>query len=1009
MQRNGPGTIDNDQPGIDGTCPGEPLGATSPHTEFRVLGNLEAYDDGKPISLCPRLRFLLAILLIHRQKTVSNDFLIDALWPTSPPSNARALLHVRISELRRALNSGTRTSDSGIATHTSGYKLQVNPEQVDCDQFEQLAVEARAALVRGDHAKAYVMVGDALDLWRGGPFQEFEGQMFAESQIAHLTSLYLQAQEDRFTAALAMGNHAEVLTGAPQLVAEYPLREGIWHSLILAQYRVGRAGEALTTYRTVNDLLSESLGIDPSKELQQLYVQVLKQDPVLDLPAGPENTRVRPNLPAPITPFIGRRQELDEIQTMIGEHRLVTLLGSGGTGKSRLAIEVAREAAPSFPGGVWFAELPPRLHAEIAIQTLAKSLGLSEHPSLPLEQVVEDFILRDKILIVLDNCEHLVDEVADLTQRLLQACPQLSILVTTQERLGVPGEALRVVKGMAVAGLDAADPCSMMQSDAVRLLFERASAVRPGFSLNTTNMNSVAQICRRLDGLPLAIELAAALVDVMDLSQIADRLDDRFELLQRSMRDPQPRHQTLRAAVDWSYGLLTSPEQCLFQRIAIFVGGFSLEAAEEVCSQPGENSHTVIATLARLVDKSFVLSEEGPGGGRRYKLLDSLRIFGLEKLRSNGDLQRLRDRHTSYYAAVAEEAAEWLNRSEQERWLHLLEVEHDNVRAALDWSIGAENYDTAARMAGSLYRFWDLRGHYAEGRRWLGAILQPHITVTPESRTKLLLGVATLAVIQGDLGNAAIACEEAASLARQTGSGASLAYALQYLGLSQMYSGNYASAEAALGESLENAIDVEDLWLESWAYVFLAAVALSRGQHGRARRLGNQFLATPDSHYDAEAVGWINLIIGATEWYDGEFSASIPWLGRGFGIFMNLGGLWGLSVSIFLLSQLAGARGDTAQQVVLMSAGEHLRNSIGVGLFPFMLNWLNDASTDCIRKLGQKAFAQEWQEGESLPLEVVFALSDRELTLASRSMALPAHGSAISLVNAQFGPGSLSA
>ena len=342
--------------------------------------------------------------------------------------------------------------------------------------------------------------------------------------------------------------------------------------------------------------------------------------------------------------------------------------------------------------------------------------------------------------------------------------------------------------------------------------------------------------------------------------------------------------------------------------------------------------------------------------------------------------------------ALAEAAAEWLNRSEQESWLHLLELEHDNVRAALDWSLSTENYETAARIAGSLYRFWDLRGHYAEGRRWLGLILRPHVTVTAESRTKLLLGVATLAVIQGDLGNAAIACEEAAKLARQTGSGASLAYALQYLGLSQMYSGNYTSAEAALGESLENAIAVEDLWLESWAYVFLAAVALSRGQHGRARRLGDQFLATPDSHYDAEAVGWINLIMGATEWYDGEPSASIPWLNRGFGIFMKLGGLWGLFVSFFLLSQLAGARGDTAQQVVLMSAGEHLRNSIGVGLFPFMLNWLNDASTDCVRKLGEKAFTQEWQEGERLPLEIVLALSDRELTLASRSRASQAKG-----------------
>lgn len=955
--------------------------------EFRVLGNLEVYDGSEPVSLVPRLRLLLAILLTRRRETVSTDFLIDALWSESPPNNARALLHVRISELRRSLSHGVPTADSGIKTHTSGYVLQVAPDQVDCDKFEHLIANGRATMAREDHLGAYDILGEALALWRGAPFREFEDQTFAQAQISRLTDLYLQAHEDRFSASLAIGKHKEVLAAVPQIVNEHPLREGLWFMLMLAQYRAGRQGEALETYRKVTSLLSESLGVDPGRELQQLYLQVLQQDPALDPPAAAAPPRKLQNLPTPITHFIGRAWELNEIRAMLGEHRLVTLLGSGGTGKSRLAIEVTKNATANFPGGVWFAELPPLRHSEIVIQTIAKSLGLTEHPALSLEEVVQDFLGQGKMLLVLDNCEHLVDEVAGLVHRLLQACPDLTILVTSQERLGIPGEALRVIQGMTLAGSDFLDTFSMMQYDAIQLMVERASAVRPGFRLDKTNLEAIAQICRRLDGLPLAIELAAALVSVIDVSQIAQRLDDRFELLQRSLRDPLARHQTLRAAVDWSYGLLTPSEQQLFKKVSVFVGGFSLEAAEAVCAQEG--SESVVITLTRLVDKSLVLSDDAAGVGRRYKLLDSLRIFGLDQLNSSGDLTPMRESHTFYYLGVAQEAAARLRSYEQELWLHRLELEHDNMRAALEWSIGAGDYETAAGIAGSLYPFWDLHGHYGEGRRWLRQILQSGKAISSQARIKVLLGDATLAVIQGDLDSAGIDCQEAASLARLIGDRASLAHALQYLGLSLMYSREYAAAEEALGESLENAIAARDTWLESWAYVFLASVALSRGHLGRARRLAYQFLATPDSHHDTEAVGWINLCLGATEWYDGDRTTAVRPLTRGFSIFKELGGLWGLSIGIFLSAQLAGARGDVGQQVLLMSASEHLRTSVGVKLLPFQQNWLADASKDCHNFLGQDTFNRHWQEGESLPFDSACVLAGREFELAARSLALP--------------------
>ena len=491
---------------------------------------------------------------------------------------------------------------------------------------------------------ASTKLGAALALWRGPPLAEVADELFAQAEIARLEALRLQAVEDRLEADLALGRHGDAGAELEALVAEHPLRERFWGQLMLAQYRSGRQGEALRTYQAVRALLVERLGVEPGTELRRLHAAVLGQDRALELltpvPGEPPN-----NLPRQLATFIGREWELAEIRELLRSGRLVTLVGVGGAGKSRLALEAAANSLLGFPGGTWLVELAPLTQPGLVVPTLASLLGVSEHPERPLVDLVAERLRKAQALLVLDNCEHLLAEVAALAQRLLQSCARLSILATSRERLGLTGELLRPVSGLGVPRPGADEASEVGDADASKLLVERAATVRPGFRLDQSTAAAVAQICRRLDGLPLAIELAAARVNALEVEQIAARLDDRFRLLDHGERTALPRHQTLRAVVDWSYGLLSDAERRLFDRAAVFTGGFTLAAAEAVCAEPGEDEDAVPSLLSRLVDKSLILSEHTVTASGRYRVLETLRMYGLERLHEREEATRVRDRH----------------------------------------------------------------------------------------------------------------------------------------------------------------------------------------------------------------------------------------------------------------------------------------------------------------------------------------------------------------------------
>jgi predicted ATPase len=894
------------------------------------------------------------------------------------------MLHVRVSEIRHALRQGRVDRNAGIVTYHSGYQLQVGVDELDSRRLERLAAAGRQALTRSDNVIASTKLREALALWRGPPLPEVADEPFAQAEIARLEALYLQALEDRLDADLALGHHGDAIVELEALVAEHPLRERFWCQLMLAQYRAGRQGEALRTYQTVRALLVERLGVEPGKELRELHSAILGQDRALELltpvPGEPPN-----NLPRQLATFIGRASELTEIRELTQRGRLVTLVGVGGVGKSRLALEAATNSLLQFPDGTWLVELAALAQPGLVVRTLASVLGVREHPEWPLVDLVAEHLRTAKALLVLDNCEHLLDEVAALAQRLLRSCSELSILATSRERLGITGEMLWPVSGLAVPEPGADEASEVGDADASRLLVERAAAVRPGFRLDHRTAGAVAQICRQLDGLPLAIELAAARVNALEVEQIASRLDDRFRLLDHGDRTAFARHRTLRAVVDWSYGLLSSAERRLFDRAAVFIGGFTLAAAESVCAEP--DGDAIANVISRLVDKSLILSEHTANG--RYRMLETLRIYGLERLHERGETAHMREKHAAYFLSLAEAGGEALRGPEQAAWLSRLEVEHGNFRAALGWSLDQGAAETAARLAASLYALWDLHGHYGEGRGWLARVLGADDQLPAAVRARALLGSATLAVIQGDLESATGACDEAAALCRQAGDPAGLAHALQYLGLVAIFADDLHSAAVLLEESLSSARIAGNGWLEAYALIFLAAAALARGEYGEAASLAAACEVALLPVGDPECMAWA-LVTGAmANLSRGDHAGAIAPLKEALKAFHDLGALWGLSLGLFVAAQLAGARGNQQRQVVLLGASEYLRVSVGAGQLPFVAVWVDAAITSSCTVLSEEAFNRAWRAGQALPLDTAVAEAIRELDASTGTSRVP--------------------
>ena len=735
---------------------------------------------------------------------------------------------------------------------------------------------------------------------------------------------------------------------------------------MLALYRSARQADALDAYAEGERYLRDELGLDPGTELRNLRDAVLRQEPsLLSDGRGPSSAPPVPahNLPVQFTSFIGRKDELAELDALLTASRLVTLTGVGGAGKSRLALEVAAGQLAVRPDGVWLVELGAVLEAELVDSTVAQVLRVPEHPQHPLRHLIVERLRGFDALLLIDNCEHLVATVSQLVRDLLRACPNLRVLCTSRERLGITGETVRTVTGLTLPCPDDRD--AMAGCDAVRLFEERASAVQANQRLDGTRTSAVAEICRRLDGLPLAIELAAARTTILAPAQIVARLDRRFGLLTRGSRDALPQHQTLRAVVDWSYELLDPEEQRFFDCLAVFVGGFTLEAAEIVCAPYAEidDPDGSAALMARLVDKSLVAADSLDGPEYRYRLLETLREYGLERLAKRDAVARIRDAHAAYCLALAQRAATGLRTGEQRAWLQRLSAEHGNMRAALDHAITIRDHVTAATIAGSVYQFWDLHGHYAEGRRWLGQARNEVESVPPQAHARVLLGMATLTLFQGDLECAFDACEEARIVAAASGDDPGLAHALQYLGLIAAYAGDLARARDLLDASLATARQPNCAWEHGYALVFLAILATAESDFDGAMRAILQAEKVLRSVGDQEAQAYCLLVRGLAAWSRRDDREAAAALVEALRSFVDLGAIWGTSSCLLACGLLLARRPAAAVQAVrVMATADALRESAGVQVPWWVEDWLSEAIDTLNRHLGAEVFRDEWSK-----------------------------------------------
>ncbi|MGC4876523.1 ATP-binding protein [Micromonospora sp. DT43] len=704
----------------------DPAGGTIGGVQISLLGPLQVRVD--PTTTVEihgaRLRRLLILLALAPGRVVSVAHLVDALWEDEPPAAAANALQALISRLRRAVPG------LGVDARPGGYQLTLGPEAVDLHRFEA-AVLAGRALLPADPGAARKVLEEALALWRGSALSDVAGAPFTRAPLARLDELRLTATEELIEARSALEDPAHLVPWLRELVTVHPLRERLAGQLIRALHRAGRPSEALAAYERLRTDLAETLGADPGPELTALHLAVLRgerADPDVDAapPSAPAPAaRARGALPTALTSFVGREAAVDRVGALLDRARLVTLTGPGGAGKTRLAIESAREVAARFPDGVCLVELAPVTDPAEVPQALLGPLGLREQaffaggrsripPGEATEPTVRaiDALASRRALLVLDNCEHLLDAAAELADRLLAACPDVRVLVTSREPLGITGEALHPVESLEQPPIGA-DPVTALTYPSVRLFADRAAAVRQDFEVDDRTVGPVVGICRSLDGMPLAIELAAARLRAMTAEQVATRLDDRFRLLTGGSRTALPRHQTLRAVVDWSWDLLDEADRALWRRLAVFTGGATAAAVERVCAGGELAAPEVLDRLFALVEKSLVIVSDD--GEPRYQMLETIREYGLDRLGEAGEEQRVRRAHADEFLQLAERADRELRGQDQLRWVRRLRAEHDNLHGALRWAIGAGEVTRAVRLTGALGWYWWSRGNRLEG------------------------------------------------------------------------------------------------------------------------------------------------------------------------------------------------------------------------------------------------------------------------------------------------------
>jgi predicted ATPase/DNA-binding SARP family transcriptional activator len=931
-----------------------------PVASFGVLGPLELRVAGESVPVGgPKQRALLALLVLRANEVFPRDELVEELWLGNPPSTAVNALQGYVSDLRQAF-AAVKNPGFGpdrLVTRAPGYVLRVDPGELDLDVFERLASEARRDLDDQRAAAAAPKLRAALDLWRGPPLAEFSSELLHAERL-RLEELRLAALEDRIDADLALGPHVEIVGELTGLVAEHPLRERLRGQLMVALYHAGRQADALDVYWNTRRVLVEELGIEPSVTLQRLHQAILRQDPSLEPALAPPRAAARRvDVPAPAVPLVGRASELADIGRVLrtADVRLLTLTGPGGVGKTRLAIEVARSLAEDFADGAAFVALDSLRDPALVMPTIGRALGLDKPDEL------ESYLRDRNLLLALDNLEHLLDAAPALA-RLLADAPGLKLLVTSRAPLRLVGEhEFRLAPLPVPEELLPRSPIALLRIPSVALFVQRAQAARRDFSLTHANAHAVAEICSRLEGLPLSLELAAARVKLLAPEALLERLSDRLAVLTAGPRDAPARHGALTATIDWSYHLLDREQQRLFARLAVFAGGFTIEAAEAVC----EETPDVLHALGALLDDSLLLHAEA--AEPRFRMLDTIREYALARLEESG-ADDVRRAHLEYFLGLAETADSELTGPDQRTWLHRLEAEHDNLRAAFAYAATLPEGSAAIRLASALRRFWRLHGHLADGRRMLEAGLSREASVAPELRVKALNGLGTLAGEQGDFPAATKAFEESLALARSLGAADGIATALTNLANIDLFMGEFEAAQAKLEESVRLWRELGELRSLAVSLENLGCIAIAQDRLDGA----DELLA--ESEALARAAGSDRTIAGTLSARAralvllGELEAAAALLEESAEIGRALAEPHAIADALDGFAGLAAAGGDAERSALLSGAADAVWDSIGATRPLDQSAWRERVLAIPKGRLDEEGFSEAYERGRSLAI-----------------------------------------
>lgn len=917
--------------------------------EFRILGPLEVTAEGEPLALGGRQqRALLALLLLSPNEVVSRDRMIDALWGDSPPTTAANALQVAVHGLRKILGHDR------VVTQGAGYRLEVDRGELDLELFESLVDDARGEPPGVASPKLHA----ALTLCRGVALAGLEGAPFVPAERERLEELRLVALERRIDADLELGRATDLVPELERLAAEHPYRERLHAQVMLALYRSGRQADALDAYRQARAGLVDELGVEPTRQLQDLEAAILRQDPALD--AGVQAARrPRPTLPVPAQPLVGRTLEVAAVTSLARTPtaRLVTLTGPGGTGKTRLALEAAHELQSDFAGGLFLVDLSPIRDPELVESTVAHAVGVSEEAEVDLVERMAAALAEQETLLVIDNFEHLL-EAAPFVARLLAQIPFLHVLATSREPLRIAAEHEYRVQplGLPRAGATAIEEVS--RAAAVSLFVARARAALADFDLTTENAEAVADICNALDGLPLALELAAARVRLLSTPELRDRIENRLGLLADGPRDLPDRQRTLRSTIDWSYDLLHEEEQLLLARLAVFAGGWTLDAAEGVCDAG-------ISTLGSLVEKSLVRSRQDALAGTRFSMLETIREYALERLTASGELRAVRDRHASYFGDLAVRLQPILERPTA---VDEAEREHDNVRVALAHTLDRDDGLTALRLC-MIARLWYAHGYLGEGSAWMERALALE-GGDPVVRARVLYYGAAIAWSSGDYERAILYGRQGLELAREVGDVMAETGALMALGLAHQGTRDFETSRDFYRQSLACArASGDDRWT-AVALVNIADIEVAFGNHAEADALAREGLEIHRRIGEVEGTGVALLVLASSLFDRGRDSEAAPMVVESLSCFRRVG-YKDFLVSALVALARARAADDPAQAARLLGAARTLRAPLGPAQFLWERDWVESTMENLRELLGLSRADAELETGASAPGAVI--------------------------------------